>query len=276
MIILCSFLSVEIFLALTGSFVLVTKYTLIVLPIVLLISVDGLLSIKSRGFRNTLITLIFLIYIFNLADYKNMPAFSVKANGYKRLTNELNTLNLNQNDYIIFPSGEKLIKKYLNNVDYIEFDIPAVFYLDKSKKETLKVFDKDFISAVDKHNASEKFISVFKNPYPTRTFSKFINDEIKRIPVKGRLIFVEDYKKDSLKPREMAYLMDFIQTDKELKKAYQEQILYLFYNKIFNDLHIILDNHESLKLEKMITISGLGKKNRNKMWKIFVYKKSTD
>lgn len=265
------FLSVEIFLALTGNFILLTKYTLICLPIVLLISADGLLSIKQKSFKNTLISIIFILFVYNIVNYAKMPAFSVRPSGYKTVTNELNKLILTQKDYVIYPDGTMFLKKYLKNTNYIEFDISAVSYLDKSKKEAYKIFDKDFILTTTKHNAPEKFLPFFENPNLSKPLEKFINSEIKLIPVTGRLIFVENYSEKALKPYELSSFVKMTHSDNEVKKVYNDSIYILFQNKINNDLKIIFENNTSLKLVKIIWAKGPGIKN--KKWKIFVYEK---
>lgn len=264
------FYTVEIFLNLTSGFVLVTKYTLICLPILFLIAGDGLLSLQNKKLRKTLIAIILVIFIVNIINYKNMPAFSLKPNGYKLPAEELIKLNITKKDYIIYPSGAFFLEKYLPASNYIEFNIPYALFLDKTKTESLKIFDKSFIEQTNKKNAVENFKSFLANPSPSKPLIQFVTNYINKVPSKGRMIFVSDYDL-MLSPKRINNVIKQMPYDNLMEKAYSQSLFYLTYNKVFNDLNIIFNNNHSLKLKQTFFVAGPGRKN--KKWKIFVYEK---
>lgn len=271
LIILFGFLGAEIVLAMTGHLNLYTKYTLICFPILLLISVDGIITIKSSVLKKSLLFIIFLIYIFNAIDYKNMPAFYGRVNGYKILTDGLNKNNLTKNDYILYPGGAIMVQKYLSNVHVIDFDLLSALLLDKRKDYAYKIFDKDFVLTTNKDNVYEKLVPYLENKMPGKTLERFVNSQVNLIPANGRMFLLEDDVKDGLGPDQFIKLIKLTQEDKELEKEYKKSVFTLLTNKINNDMLIILDNNSSLKFVQKMVFNGPGRKSRK--WFVYVYKK---
>lgn len=267
-----TYIFTELFLAYTGSLVLMTKYTLICFPIVLLISADGLLTIKSSSVKKTLISIILFIFIYNIVNYQKMSSFSIRPNGYKTLTNELNEFNPNKNDYVLYPHGDFLIKKYLPDTNYVDLNISSAFFLDKSKTEVYKIFDKKIVETTTKKNAIKNLIPFLIDPKPSKHIEKLVNQKINKIPKKGRLFFVKESPDELLiMHKDLNETIVRIFNNETLSKKHQGLYLELVYNKVANDVQSTLDNNPSFKLIKTTYVEGPGIKN--KKWKISVYEK---
>lgn len=266
------FLLAEILLALTGHLYMYTKYTLICLPIILLICTDGIMSIKSDILRKGIIFIIFSTYIFNVIDYKNMPAFFVRANGYKTLTNRLNKENLTKNDSVLYTGGAIMINKYLKNTNIVDFDFLSALLVDKSKEYAYKIFDKDFVLTTNKSNVYGKLVPIIEDENPGKSLERFINSQVELIPMNGRLILAEDNSPNSLNAKQLSTLIKLTKEDKGFEKEYKKSAFLLLHNKINNDLIIILNKNKSLKLINKDSLQGPGKKGRR--WVVYIYKKT--
>lgn len=271
LVILSGFLGVDIVMAITGHLTIYTKYTLICFPILLLISVDGLTAIKSTSFKKILLFIIFAMYIFNVIDYKKMPAYFDRANGYKILTDGLYKNKLTKNDYILYPGGAIMIQKYLSNVHVIDFDLLSAIMVDKKKDYAYKIFDKNFVLTTNKNNVYEKLVPYLENTKPEKTLEQFVNSQINLVPKNGRLVLAEDYIDQAFDPNQLSKLVKMTKEDKDFAKEYRKAIFTLLTNKINNDMLIILDNNKSLKFSGRAVAHGPGRKSRK--WLIYIYEK---
>lgn len=261
-------LFVKIFLTFTGAMVLVTRYILICFPALLLMSCDGLLGINNKTLKKWLISIIFVIFIYNACVYKNMPAFSQRAEGLNYLNEGLADLNLSKNDYLLYPLGSFLLQKYIKNVNYIDFAYTSLTYLDKTKQEAYKVFDKDFVDTTNKKNAAQKFKPFFNSQKPTKTMEKFTNAQISLIPKGGRLIYVQDVNINVYNNNQLSKFT----LDNKSEAEYNHELFYLVNNKLDNDFEYIFNESKSLKLVKTFWVSNKGIRARD-IWQVSVYEK---
>jgi len=264
--ILISFLSVEIFLCIQQCFVLRIKYAIIILPIFFLICCDGLLLIKTKKLKHFLIGLIILVFIYNSVHYKKMESYSLRSSFIAFSAVDLKKLHLDKNDFVLYPNGQELLKKYVSNVQFIDFDIPSLLYLDKTKQERLKVFDKQFVLTTNKKNSPQKLIPYLLNPKPTNELKLFLNSSVKKIKRGNKLAFFEYTGLGN--STDVANMVISLNSGKDIKtkqKKYKEMLLSLLYVKINSDIKNALDENQELKRIKEIPPS--------KEWRIFVYEK---
>lgn len=261
----------EIILCIRGQFTLTSRYTLIMLPMVLLISSDGLLKLENKLLKFAFISLLFIIFIFNTINYRIMPAFSNRTGGIKFPAKELKKLNLTPNDYILYSNRSELLKKYIPQVHYIDFNIPGILYLDKGKDEALKMFNKDFINTTNQTNAIEKFLPYLTNPNPPKRLKDFMNSSIEKMPKNSRIIIVEGL--DWGYTINSNLINDYIKQYKKgkLSKNDFREILFPFvYTKINIDIKNILDKNTSIEKIKNIKLKN---KKATVKWYFYVYKK---
>lgn len=265
-LILFSFLGVELFLCYQQSFAMTARYAIIILPVIFLVSCNGLLLIKSKKIRNFLIGLIILVFVSNSINYKKSPSFSDRASFIKYAATELNKLKLDKNDYVLYPNDTELLKKYINNVQFIYFDIPATLYLDKTKQERSKVFDKEFIESTNKKNAPGKLIPYILSAKPTNELKSFLDTSIEKIPKGNKLILFGFNGVGNIKNAQ-AYVK-FLSSDmnnEAFKQKYNESLLSFLYIKINADIKNVLENNPQLTNINSIT--------KDKTWSIDIYEK---
>ena len=201
-----------------------------------------------------------------------MPAFPDRINGFRTLTNKLETLNIQKNDYILYSDKTELIRKYFPKGQIIEFDIPSIIHLDKTRQEPLKLFDKNFISTTNKKNSLPKLIAYLEDLQPTNELTTYINNKTKKIPKGNSFIFIEDYKLDDLIPLENKIFAQNAQSgDETILKTFKSMLFGLLFSKINDDIITVLNDNSSLKLAKIIIIKSPNKKPRR--WRIFIYEK---
>lgn len=264
-------LSVELYLTLTGNFILITRYTLIFVPIVFLIACDGLISFENIKLKRILISLILIAFIYNACNYKTTPSFEYRRGLYKESARVISKLNPTPNDYVLFLGGSSIIKKYLKNASYIELDYPSAMYLDKTKKEAAKFFDQDFISTTNKKNAKEKLFPILKDPKPSLQTQQYVQSAIKKIPPKGRLIFVDNFCGNNLDSKQLVEHMNSFKADKDADRHYSNQLYLLAETKIFDDVKVTLDKSPSLKLVDVLFV--VKQQTDEVKQRIFVYEK---
>ncbi len=263
-----SFFIVESMLYVTGQFFIMTKYTVVILPIILLICTDGLLLINNKTLKKACITIICVVYIYNTINYKNMISFSTRQGGTKFPTNIINAyIKGSSNYYILYPDRSELFKKYIQNYEEIPLDAPAVLHLDKTKKEALKCFDKEFVYSTNGKNALEKFSDYLINPNPTPELKNYINTNIYKIPKGYKLIYV-NAKFDNIPFEEIQKIIKSCQNDKAL---YSKTLFHFVSQKIFWDTKHILNTNP--KLKKIKTIEQQPNKGRDTFWVITIYEK---
>lgn len=271
MTILLLFLLTVFSLCLLGYMALTSRYTLVVLPIIFLICMDGLLMFKSKFIKYIILCSIFFVFIFSFVSI-NFISHTSRPDGIKYPAGFIQKLNPND-DYLIAAEGTNLFKKYIKNVNYIDFDSHKVIHLDKTKKENIKIFDESFIKETTKHNSAKQLVPYFISSEPTVQLQTFINNQVAKIPKGKRLIFVEgpNYygEMDAVQIREYTnqYTNGFIS-----QKDFKNSMFYLLNRKIDLDLQKTLKNNLSL-----ITIKTKNIESYNKYikcsWTITVYKK---
>lgn len=265
------FLGAEAILSLSGNFVLLSKYTLVIFPIILLIACDGLLSVKNKPLKICLIGIILLTFMLNCLNYKYTMAFSQRRNGFRSAAAELMKLKPDKKDYILFSNSAYLFQKYINNTNFVDFDLAATLYLDKSKKEALSAFDKDFVLTTNKHNALDKFLPYLLSAKPTRELQAFEKSAVERIPNGGRLIIVDSWRNPFFESMQSDILNYKNNKPAKCTQIYRQRIFYFVYSKIYADLKLLIERDKSLKRVQTITVGG--ENTGNRAWRILIYEK---
>jgi hypothetical protein len=247
-VIIFLFITFNIYMYFTGTLALTVRYILIVLPLILLICSDGLLSIKIKYLKEILISLILIIYLFNIFNYKTMPVFNFRKSAIKEFTIALKELNIDDNDYILNPTLPVDTYKYPVKGNIIPFSYGRIETQDKTKREALKMFDKDLVRVTNTKTSLETLLPYFKSFQPTPELTDFIDSCIDKIPKGGKLFFIDNLVEE----QHLINLHTFLSTynDKSPKEAfyfYKKKIYRIFELRFYEDLCNILDNNPSLK-----------------------------
>lgn len=268
--ILFSFFACFFFLRIFGHIVWCNRYTLVVLPIIFLICIDGLLSFKIKYSKQIFISIIFFVYISSFIINGLSPV--IQPDGVKYPAEFISYLNPH-GDYLITVKGTNLCEKYIKNVNFIDFDSLKISHLDKTKSEDLKIFDKTFVEETTKYNSIPKLIPYFLSYQPTKHLQSFIDKQVTKIP-KGKRLFVIDgpnYYGEIDKEHIVNYTNQCV-NGLVTQNDFKNNLFNLLNNKISLDIHTALKNNLSLiKIETIPT--SLYNKYIRCSWIITVYKK---
>lgn len=190
LIIGATFLLVEIILQMFSHLVIVTKYTLVFWPIIILISASGIIQIESKKIKYLILLIVFSIYTFNIINYKSADSFENRTGGFKYPANVLMPLKPD-GDYLLALERAELFKKYTKGLNYIDFDVPGMLYLCKDKTAPLKIFNKQLVEKTNKYNAVKNLMPYLSSQKPTSELEQYINKQINSIPKGKRLIYIE-------------------------------------------------------------------------------------
>lgn len=265
-----AFLGTEIILCLFSDFVLVTKYTVIILPIILLLCCNGLLSIKIENLRLILISLILIIFTHSVLSHNTMPAYNIRPGGFKFPAEQLNKFKY-KNAYLIYPENSFLLKKYNQELNFIDFDIPGILCIDKSRKEALDVLDTKFVYTTNKHNSIEKFTPYLLNLRPNKKLVSFFNKSVQKVPQGQTLILLEGpYWNKGFSLELMRNFIKYYQKGKISKKDYDSMLFQFIFSKYSMDIKTILKENPSLKEVKSFKLLDI---NGDTKWDFHIYKK---
>lgn len=269
-----AFLLTEIILQMLSHLVIVTKYTLILWPIITLICASGILDIKHQKIKYFIIFIIFSVYTLNVINFKSADSFENRAGGFKYPSNTLMALK-SDGDYLLALEKAELFKKYTKGLNYIDFDAPGMLYLCKDKTAPLKIFDKQLVKKTNKHNAVKNLMPYLSSKNPTYELEQYINKQIVLIPKGKRLIYVEGPFYGSRTDLEYVnsfasrYLNGMINS-----KNVQYELLCNTMEKVNIDVKGVIRNNPSMiKTEEISLDSPNSTVNKYVKYKISVYKK---
>lgn len=260
------FLLVETYLCTQDNFILMTKYTLVILPILFLISIDGLLSIPFKYIKIFFLGLILTSFIYNTINYKHSPSFSNRIGGFGYPALSIEKIGDNKKNYFIYQDGSKLFSKYLKNINLIDFNIPEILYLDKIKKEHRNFFSQDLISTTNKNNSYKTLIPYFLDPKPSKETRNYFNAVINEIPKGGKLIILTTAGEPATYKSIEKDVKDY-QNGKIKEDDYKNMQAGLIYRKLNVDMMIIINNCTSLKKIREF------KDGPVYVWKFIIYQK---
>lgn len=273
LVILFSFLLLEYLISLNGYFIILLKYTIFLLPIILLICSDGLISIKSKIIKSALISIIFIIYIFNTIDYRITRTFETRNGGLKMPVETLEQLKPDD-DYLLMLERTELLKKYVKGYHFIDFDAHRAMHLDRSKSEDYKIFDRNFVETTNKHNSRKKLIPYFMDPNPTPQLTTYINNQVNSLPKGKRFIYIEGpfYGSEST-IESISSCANNYANGLTKEKDYKDMIFFLFIEKIDLGIKSILQDNPSLIKIDEIKLRSDYFASPNIKYNIYVYKK---
>lgn len=269
-----TFLLAEIILQMFGHLVIVTKYTLVFWPIVILICASGIIQINSRKTQYFILFSIFCIYVFNIINYKTADSFENRTGGFKYPANTLITLKPD-GDYLLALERADLFRKYTTGFNYIDFDAPGILYLYKDKTAAFKIFNKQLVEQTNKHNAVKNLMPYLSSQQPSYELENYINKQIKIIPKGKRLFYIEGPFYGSrtdleyVNSFEQRYLNGMINS-----KNAQYELLCNTMEKINIDIKSVIRHNPSMIKKNEINLDSPNPiVNKYVKYKISVYKK---
>lgn len=257
LVILFSFLGAEAFLCLNGSFLVVTKYTIIIWPILLLTCGYGILSIEKKILKWPFIALIVFLFIGNIFNYREALSYSkLRIGGVKAPAEILIRNKIGKNDYILYPEGlSEFFRKYVKDVNLIEYNIDRILYNDKTKMEQRKLFDKNFIATTNKKNSSVKLMPYLSTPGPTKEMKTFIDSSISKMKKGNRLVLISEvFLNERFSQKEINSTIKAYKNGEITDKDYKIKQFVVMRSKIFSDLKTAVESNPSIEKKKDYTV----------------------
>lgn len=245
------YMTFEYLMFLRGDFQILTRYTLIVVPIILLLALGGIDSIKLSFNRNLIYIIIFLVFLNNaIINYRTSSSFMERP-GLKSLSNFVEFQKPTKNDYVLYPENSNYFTKYLPNTNFIEFSTLNVLNLDKTKNEARKIFDEKFISTTTYKEPFDNYKKYLLNDTPTIQMQNFINSYVVKMGSGAKIFFlIRNYSSITQYKENTNFL---IKTHNNIsKQAYRLHLHGAMASKMTLDIIKILNSNHSLKLLKKV------------------------
>lgn len=232
-----------------GKLALISRYTIMILPLLILVVAYGLLSIKNKSLSYTLIVLFISTNIFYLLFSPQSILRTNREGGYNLPFLALNNLSLNSKDIVFcIPSGEFFkhyyLPKYGKVIDFSIYKMP--YYPDIVTGNLIEKFEIDRYAAFKKYFINKTLFPSMKNYFQTNIVDKL---ESKRY-----FIIIRDYGDFSKTNNEM---FDIANSSERYKNA---DLIGMINSKFINDL-------EKLSAQRYNLISS----TRKGWWLIEVY-----
>lgn len=120
------FFLVQVYLAFNGKLNLLTRYSLLLLPLLLILVGYGIYLCKSKALSVFIASFLVFNNLFYLLYFPTSPLYRERVEGYAHLKTVLTSLDLSDNDLVVMPFGNQCLYKYYpvdNNVKVSDFSI---------------------------------------------------------------------------------------------------------------------------------------------------------
>lgn len=213
---------VMVFMSILGKLVFITKYSIEIYPILIVLSCFGLQNIENKKLSKFLIFLFCFLNVFYIFTNPNSAPKMHRAEGHKIVANLLKNADLKNRDYILlnYYSQEKY-EKYFNFKDYNVFSINKgnfVDYLSKGMTFDLALKGGKYL-----------YKPVFENPENKYFDSKLDSEIIDKLKPNQKLTIIILNTVAMYSPVQMQSL---VQNPQEYKKT---PLLFLVFSYVKNE-----------------------------------------
>jgi len=177
----------QIILAKNGMFPIRSRYTILAMPIFILLTAEFLSSIKSRLLLNSLIALFITVNIgFILMNPMSAPKLS-RDDPYKLVSDVLEKFPLGKKDILAMVYNGKLIYKYYDKTSLLPIDVDAITIKNPVMKE---IFRNEELEKLNKNNLYEGFAPYIKSSEAPELFRKYFKKTIYDRLEEGRYLAI--------------------------------------------------------------------------------------
>lgn len=172
------FFLAEIILAANGKMGLMTRYTVLAFPPLLVTAAYGLSLIKKRRTKIATLGLMLLVNLFFL-HFSPISASVMPRDGYKKYEVEIEKQGLNKDELIIIPYGARFFDEYYLNkkAQVVPFDIEYLYVLNKGLETALpqELIEKVSSDKLSNYVSMRSFISSSDESLP---FEKYLQENV--------------------------------------------------------------------------------------------------
>lgn len=218
------FFCFQIFYTVLGKFCIISRHNIIIIPIILMITAYGLLSIKNKLLSYSLIAIFLFINLF----YMYFGAASVyrvyRDYGYNIPAKVIKQFNPDPNNIIIISEGRNNLTRYLKK--------------EYGKIEDFSIFDFHISEEPDAYQYFRQSL-ISKSPLEPLEAAMEYN-VVKKLGPKTKFIFIRNKYSYNINPEE---IINIAKNDQRFEK---ESLIDLVYSKILNDIDSIASEHYEL------------------------------
>lgn len=251
------FIFMEIALMQLGKFVIITRYTLIILPFLILVMSYGFYSIKNILLRRSVLFLFIGINLFFILLSPVSAPRLQRPEGQKHLAGVLKNihgeLGFSAEDIFILPRVGYYTDKHYK-IEGKRLTFPAVFL----KKQNLNLYiGEELEKKVTKDNAYNLLKDYLKSDLPPENLENFMKENYIESLKPGRYLVLVNNRNLSIFDDEKLQIIT------RFEDVYKTQSLrFMLYSKITEDLKEIAEKHLDLTAEEEAD-----------SWQVWVFKK---
>ena len=251
-----SFLIAEIILTLQGRLALITRYTLLILPIMILLAGYGLSKLRYKMTSSVLVSIFIILSIFYLQFSQDSTPHWIRSEGLKTVGDILDRYPLDKNDLIIMPHAGLILYRYFDKSKLLDFDYNSAF-LAANPNLLNKIFPPNLLNFLNKGSSRPLLRGYLASPYPTSTLENYIEKGvINKVPHGRYIVVVRSMNISSYNAPTMGRIVNN-------DAAYNQIPLFiLLCSKVSNDISSICN-------EYLISVD----KVHEDVWDVEIYKK---
>jgi hypothetical protein len=183
------FVGAEVAATVLGKFAVLTRYTVLAIPIILLVVSHGLVNLKNRVVSYVLIGLLVAINLYFLAYYSDSAPKVIKLEGYEIAADVIKKYPITEEDVIIMPFGGKFLPKYFpgQKLNILPFEFTETY---ATKKSMQKVFEPELANALTRGNAYDGLKDYLGSGQVAAPFGNYIHERVIATLPKDRYMIV--------------------------------------------------------------------------------------
>lgn len=227
------FVLIELIESYLNKFTILPRYTLFVLPFIIVLVAAGVNNFKNKMIANFLFITLILINLIYLIFYPNSAPKMIRISGQKIPSIVLNEYKIGKQDIVIYSIRDNLSDKYYKN--------------DFTKIKMLQIFSELYPKKSSKLDEYSYYKEIFKDE-DSKIFKNYFDKEIyKKLYPKNRFIVI--IQKDFM-PYDAKSFNYILENDVIYRK---QPILFMKLYKIASD---IVRNSNKLNLKRVYTMDN--------------------
>lgn len=236
------FIAIELVESYLNRFTILSRYTLFVLPFIIVLIANGVNNFKNKKIANSLLAVLIIINLFYLLFYNESAPKMTRISGQKIPALILKKHNIGKNDIIIFPIRENLSDKYYQN--------------NAQKFKMIQIFAQIYPKINPEENSYKYYKKIFLDNNSNK-FDLYFNNEInEKLKTNSKLAII--VQKDFMPYNQTSF--NYILKNNTI---YENQPL--LFMKLYKITDELIKNCSKLKIEKVYNIEN---------WLIIIYKKT--
>lgn len=181
----------QIFLAFLGKIPFIERYTLVGLPLIIVLGAYWLCSFKNKVLQWIFALLLFLTPLYFMLKSEFSPNLMSRINGFNNIQRVFSQFNIGKNDVMLMPYGGKQFYKY-NPIKVIDVNDIELFYIYNPDKLP-NIFPYEVAKKINKSNIDFYAREYIKNLSPNPANKKMYELATKNLE-KGRHFIISSIK----------------------------------------------------------------------------------